>query len=139
MVVGRQIRHPVASPDVKRIAFTAFDRVWVKDLAGGAPRRVTDADVGEYHAVWSADGLWLAFVTWDDSTGGYIVKARAEGAGAPQRLTSVPALYYNLAWSPDGQRIVATRAAARELKRAPDVFFGPLGGEFVWVPAAGAR
>jgi len=137
MVVGRQIRHPVASPDGKRIAFTAFDRVWVKDLAGGAPRRVTDADVGEYHAVWSPDGAWLAFVTWDDSTGGHILKVRADGAGVPQRLTSVPALYYNLAWSPDGQRVVATRGAARELKRAPDVFFGPLGGEFVWVPAAG--
>ncbi|MBI2403237.1 MAG: PD40 domain-containing protein [Gemmatimonadetes bacterium] len=137
MVLARQVRHPVASPDGKRVAFTAFDRLWVKDLAGGAARRVTDGDVGEYHAVWSPDGVWLAFVTWDDSAGGHIVKVRADGAGAPQRLTSVPALYYNLAWSPEGQRIVATRGAARDLKRAPDVFFGPLGGEFVWVPAAG--
>ncbi|MBI4419824.1 MAG: PD40 domain-containing protein, partial [Gemmatimonadetes bacterium] len=137
MVAARQIRHPVPSPDGKRVAFTAFDRLWVKDLAGGPARRVTDADIGEYHAVWSPDGLWLAFVTWDDSTGGHIVKVRADGSGAPQRLTTIPALYYNLAWSPDGQRIVATRGAARDLKRAPDVFFGPLGGEFVWVPAAG--
>ena len=139
MVLARQIRHPVPSPDGRRIAFTAFDRLWVKDLAGGPARRVTTADVGEYHAVWSADGLWLAFVTWDDSAGGHIMKARVDGsgAGAPQRLTSVPALYYNLAWSPDGQRIVATRGAARDLKRAPDTFFGPLGGEFVWIPAAG--
>jgi len=127
----------VASPDGKRIVFTAFDRAWIKDLAGGEARRLTNAEVGEYHAVWSPDGVWVAYVTWDDSTGGHIVKQRADGGGAPQRLTSVPALYYNLAWSPDGQRIVATRGAARELKRAPDVFFGPLGGEFVWVPAAG--
>jgi imidazolonepropionase-like amidohydrolase/Tol biopolymer transport system component len=137
MVVARQVRHPVASPDGKRVVFTAFDRLWIKDLAGGEARRLTNADIGEYHAIWSPDGLWVAFVTWDDSTGGHILKVRADGAGAPQRLTSVPALYYNLAWSPDGQRIVATRAAARELKRAPDVFFGPQGGEFVWVPAAG--
>lgn len=137
MVIARQIRNPVASPDGKRIAFTAFDRLWVRDLAGGAPRRVTSGEVGEYHPVWSPDGLWLAFVTWDDSAGGQIVKVRADGTGQPQQLTSVPALYYNLAWSPDGQRIVATRGAARDLKRAPDVFFGPLGGEFVWVPATG--
>lgn len=137
MVTARQIRSPVASPDGKRVAFTAFDRLWVKDLAAGAARRVTDADVGEYHPVWSPDGLWIAFVTWDDSAGGHIMKARADGSGRPTRLTSVPALYYNLAWSPDAQRIVASRGAARELKRAPDVFFGPLGGQFVWVPAAG--
>lgn len=137
MVTARQIRHPVASPDGKRIAFTAFDRVWVKDLTGGEARRLTDAEVGEYHPVWSPDGAWIAFVTWDDSAGGHIMKARADGRERPQRLTTVPALYYNLAWSPDGQRIIASRGAARDLKRAPDVFFGPLGGEFVWVPATG--
>ncbi len=137
MVTARQIRHPVASPDGRRVAFTAFDRLWIRDPGTGASRRVTTADVGEYHPVWSPDGLWVAFVTWDDSAGGRIVKARADGTGQPVLLTTVPALYYNIAWSPDGQRIVATRAAARELKRAPDTFFGPLGGEFVWVPAAG--
>ncbi|MBI3981517.1 MAG: PD40 domain-containing protein [Gemmatimonadetes bacterium] len=139
MVTARQIRSPVASPDGKRVMFTAFDRLWIKDLSGGEARRLTNADAGEYHAVWSPDGAWVAFVTWDDSVGGHIMKARADGSGAPQRLTSVPALYYNPAWSPDGQRVVATRGAARELKRAPDFFFGVLGGEFVWVPAAGGE
>jgi Tol biopolymer transport system component len=139
MVTAHQIRNPVPSPDGSRIAFTAFDRLWVMALADSVPRRLTDADVGEYHPVWSPDGVWLAYVTWADSGGGYIMKVRASGGGSapPLRLTSVPALYYNLAWSPDGQRIVASRGAARELKSAPDVFFGPLGGEFVWVPAAG--
>ena len=138
-VTARQIRHPVTSPDGKRMAFTAFDRLWVKDLATGATRRVSDADVGEFHPTWSPDGAWLAFVTWDDQDGGHIVKARGDGTGRPQQLTTVPALYYSPAWSPDGRRVVASRGAARELKRAPDVFFGPLGGEFVWVPAAGGE
>ncbi len=137
MVTARQIRHPVASPDGRRIVFTAFDRVWVKDMPDGEARRLTSEDVGEYHAVWSPDGEWVAFVTWDDSVGGHIVRARVDGSGQAQPLTNAAALYYNLAWSPDGQRIVATRGAARELKKAPDIFFGPLGGEFVWVPAAG--
>ena len=137
MVTARQIRSPVTSPDGKRIIFTAFDRLWVGDLATGTSRRVSQADVGEFHPVWSPDGAWVAYVTWDDSVGGHIMKARSDGVGAIQQLTRVPALYYNLAWSPDGQRLVATRGAARDLKRAPDVFFGPQGGEFVWVPAAG--
>lgn len=139
MVTARQIRHPVVSPDGKKVVFTAFDRLWIKELPDGEARRLTDAEVGEYHPTWSPDGLWVAFVTWDDSAGGHIMKVRADRPGAPVRLTSVPALYYNPAWSPDGQRIVASRGAARDLKRAPDVFFGPLGGEFVWVPAAGGE
>jgi Tol biopolymer transport system component len=136
-VTARQIRHPVPSPDGSRMVFTAFDRLWVQDLPDGEPRRVTDADVGEYHAVWSPDSRSVTWSTWDDSNGGHIWRAAADGSGQPQQLTSVAALYYNLAWSPDGDRIVATRAAARQLKKAPDIFFGPLGGEFVWVPATG--
>ncbi|HXF95088.1 MAG TPA: hypothetical protein VNI61_03185, partial [Gemmatimonadales bacterium] len=138
-VTARQIRHPVPSPDGRRIAFTAFDRLWVQDLPHGTPRRLTNAETGEFHPVWSPDGVWVAFATWDDAVGGHLVKARADGRGQVQQLTRVAALYYNLAWSPDGERIVATRAAARQLKRAPDAFFGPVGGEFVWVPAAGGE
>jgi Tol biopolymer transport system component len=136
-VTSHQIRNPVVSSDGGQIAFSAFDRVWVKSISDDDARRLTEADVGEYHPAWSPDGDWVAFVTWDDSAGGHIVKARVDGSVEPQRLTNAAALYYNVAWSPDGQRIVATRGAARELKKAPDIFFGPLGGEFVWVPAAG--
>ncbi|HEY8469907.1 MAG TPA: hypothetical protein VIL18_09700, partial [Longimicrobiales bacterium] len=39
-VVARQIRNPVPSPDGRWIAFTAFDRLWVKQLPDGEPRRV---------------------------------------------------------------------------------------------------
>jgi hypothetical protein len=137
MVTARQIRGPVASPDGRQLAFTAFDRLWVRPLPEGDARRLTSAEVGEYHPVWSPDGQWVAYVTWNDSAGGHIMKARADGRTPPQQLTRAAALYYNLAWSPDGQRIVASRGAARDLKKAPDIFFGPIGGEFVWVPAAG--
>ena len=136
-VTAHQIRSPVLSPDGRRLAFTAFDRLWIKDMPDGTPRRVSTADVGEYHPAWSPDGRSLAFVTWDDSAGGQIMRAPADGRGPVQQVTRVPALYYNLAWSPDGTRIVATRGAARDLKEAFNTFNGPLGGEFVWVPATG--
>ena len=137
MVTASQIRSPVASPADDRIVFTAFDRLWTKELPDGEARRLTAADVGEFHPQWSPDGQWVVYVTWDDSEGGHIMKAPAAG-GEPVRLTGTAALYYNVAWSPDGERIVASRGAARELKEASGIFFGPLGGEFVWVPASGA-
>ena len=134
-VTAGQIRNPVAAPDGRWIAFTAFDRIWVKELPDGPARRLTSAEVGEFHPQWSPDGRRLAFVTWDDAVGGHIMKVRADGSAAPVPLT--PALYTNVAWTPDGQRVVATRGAARELREVAGIFGGPLGGEFVWVPAAG--
>ena len=136
VVTARQIRSPVVSPDGKSVVFTAFDRLWIKPLPDGTPKRLTTAEAGEYHPTWSPDGRFVAYVTWDDASGGQIMKVPTVG-GAPVPLTRVAALYSNLAWSPDGRRIVATRSAARELKEAAGTFFGGLGGEFVWVPAEG--
>lgn len=136
MVTARQIRNPVVSPDGRRLAFTAVDRLWLMDLPDGTPRRVTTADVGEYHPVWSPDGRSVAWVSWDDARGGHIMRSTADGRSRPVQLTRTAALYYNLAWSPDGARLVATRASARDLQEAAGF---ALGATFVWVPAAGGE
>ena len=136
----RQIRSPVPSPDGKRIVFTALDRLYLKELPNGAPRRLDMSELGQYHPTWSPDGKSVAYVTWADAAGGQIMKVMVDGKGAaarPVALTRTAALYYNLAWSPSGTRIVATRGAARDLKEAQGFFGGPLGAEFVWVPASG--
>jgi hypothetical protein len=131
----KQIRDAVPSPDGRRVVFTALDRLYVADLPDGAPRRLTNQDVGEYFPVWSPDGAAIAYVTWDDRDG-HIMRAGA-GGGTPTRLTRVSGYYRQLAWSPDGRRIVAIRSAARELKEAVDPFVFGLGSEFVWIPAQG--
>lgn len=133
----KQIRDAVPSPDGKRVAFTALDRIYVADLPSGAPRRLTNQTSGEYMPTWSPDGQYIAFVSWDDNQG-HIMRARSTGGAAAQRLTRVSAYYQQPAWSPDGRRIVAIRAAERDLKEAIDPFvFDGLGAEFVWIPAAG--
>jgi Tol biopolymer transport system component/imidazolonepropionase-like amidohydrolase len=131
----RQIRDAVPSPDGKRVAFTALDHLYVADLAGGAPRRLTDSDAGEYYPTWSPDGSEVAYVTWTDA-GGHIMKVSASG-GTPVQLTREAAYYSTTVWAPQGGRIVATRSAARNVEEAVDPFFPGMGEEFVWVPADG--
>ena len=132
----KQIRDAVPSPDGKRVAFTALDRLYVADLPSGVPHRVTTQETGEYGPTWSPDGLSLAYVAWNDSIG-HIMKVSAAG-GAPVRLTRVSAYYQQVAWAPDGKRIVAIRASDRDLREAVNPFIGDgLAAEFVWVPATG--
>jgi Tol biopolymer transport system component len=139
---AHQIRDAVPSPDGKRLAFTSLDKVYVMDYPGGTPRRLSDLTVNEHYPAWSPDGKSVAWVTWDDKTGGHLYKARvdadpkAKAAPKAQRLTKVAALYSEIAWSSDGRRIVADRGAARDMQEAIG-FFEQLGSQFVWVGADG--
>jgi Tol biopolymer transport system component len=141
-VKARLIQTPSQSPDGKRLVFSALARVYVKDLPGGKPRRITNGEAGEYHPIWSPDGEWIAYVTWSSVTGGDIWKARADGKSAPQKLTQVSAYYKDLAWSPDGSRIVALKADTKVQRLNPRSlpltdYDTPSGQEIVWIPAGG--
>jgi len=91
-VLVKQIRDASPSPDGKRLAFTALDKLYVMDLPAGPPRRLTTDSVHEQVPAWSPDGQWIAYVTWTDQ-GGYIQKIRPDGRGKVQRLTPEPAFY----------------------------------------------
>ncbi|MEP6729028.1 MAG: amidohydrolase family protein [bacterium] len=150
----RQIRNAIPSPDGKRLAFTALDKLWLLDLAacptsstGGAPsaackpkRLTSSTDVGEFSAAWSPDSRYVAYVTWNEQTGGDIYRARTDGSGKPERLSTQSAFYDKLAYAPDGKRLVVGRGP-REQRRDRDELDGPsadaAGVELVWLPATG--
>lgn len=119
---------PAWSPDGHRVAFLS-DRgekrqVWVLDMRGGDPEKLTGAEEGVSAFAWSPDGAAIAFVAAEgpDSTR----KARKEregdvergddhgaahlwiqpvGAARAKRLTQGTWAVGEFAWSPDGSRI----------------------------------
>src|SRR5262249_6594620 len=92
-----QIRDAVPSPDEKRSAFVAMDRVYVMDYPAGTPKRLTDLDANEAEPAWSPDGRWVSFVTWTRD-GGHVYKVASSG-GKPVQLLAANAMYSQPAWS----------------------------------------
>ena len=138
MLTAKQVRDIAPSPDGSKLAFSALDRLYVMDMPNGTPQRVTTANIGEFGPAWSPDGKSIAYTTWNDATGGEVMRATLDARkGWSTRALSASGLYTDLAWSPTGDRIVAVRAAARELQEAGAAFQGPAASEFVWFPAAG--
>ncbi len=131
-----QIRDIAPSPDGRRMAFTALDRLYVMDLPNGTPKRLTTSDAVEAQPTWSPDGAWIAYVTWQRE-GGSVYKVRASGASAPVQIATESATYQHPAWSPDGSRIVVVRGP-NEPRRIDD---GPVADgvaiDLVSIPAIG--
>ncbi len=135
------IRDPQLSSNNRRVVFTALDRLYVMDLPNGTPRRLTQSEVGEYHPVWSPDGRWIAYVTWDDLNGGAVYRMRTDGRGAPERLTRQGGYYSRVNYDRSGKRLLVWRSVQPpEPRRAYSQWFvSPAESEpsLVWLPATG--
>ncbi|HEU5218677.1 MAG TPA: amidohydrolase, partial [Gemmatimonadales bacterium] len=137
--VIKQIRDAVASPDGKRLAFVALDRLYLMDWPAGTPRRVTTAETGEYEPAWSPDGQWIVYATWSNELGGQLYKARGDGTGRPVKLTTTSALWQQPVFSPGGSRIVAVRGPARAFRESLGAGAGGGAQDLVWIPAVGGE
>jgi Tol biopolymer transport system component len=136
----RQIRDVAPSPDNKRLAFVALDRLWIMDLPNGTPRRLVPTEnVGEFQPTWSPDGQYVAYVTWNDIDGGSVSRVSVNG-GTPERLSTKAAYYEKPAYSLDGQRIVVGRGPRNMRKDLEELERPPaqaVGVELVWLPGSG--
>jgi Tol biopolymer transport system component/imidazolonepropionase-like amidohydrolase len=134
-VRARAIRWPVLSPDGRTLVFSALGSLWEMPWPDGSPSRITDAASLEYAPAFSPDGRWLAYVTWDDSTGGHLWKIPATGGRRrPVRLTQVSNQYANPSFSPDGSRIAFIRGSGsagrgEALSGEPFLFVSVVGAE----------
>lgn len=132
----KQIRDVVVSPNGKRLAFTALNKLYVMDLPAGSPQSLTSDAHVESMPAWSADGNWIAYVSWEGEAGN-IYKVRSNGNGQPQKISNEAAYYQTPVWSPKEDRIVAIKAPASAFRNSPRQRAFSRKNEIVWFPANG--
>jgi eukaryotic-like serine/threonine-protein kinase len=99
------------SPDGTRLALAASEGgradIWIADLAGGSPRRLTADSTVNAAPLWSPDGRTI--VVRSDREGGGLFLLAADGTGAAERLTSAQdALHTPHGFAPDGRTVLFT-------------------------------
>ncbi|HET6582787.1 MAG TPA: amidohydrolase family protein [Nannocystaceae bacterium] len=101
----KMLRWVQVAPDGKSVVYQALGHLWIRDLPGGKPRRLTrDAEL-EFYPSFSRDGRSIVYVAWDDDDLASIrVVARTGGRG--RTITREPGHYLEPAFSPDGKTIV---------------------------------
>ena len=136
-VRARIIQHPEQSADGRKLVFSALTRLYVADLPGGEPRRLTASEDPEFEPTWSPDGRWIAYVTWSAAGGGHVWKVRP--GSKPQRLTSVPAFYSDPVFARDGRSIYALRSNNHERMQLQEEVTPWRDSEVVRIPAEGGE
>lgn len=131
-----QIRDAVPSPDGKKLAFTALNRLYVMDFPNGTPKRLTTNNFTEAHPAWSPDGKQLVFTTWKNG-GGHLYKVSIDGKGRPVQLTKEPGAYTFPAWSYQSNRIAFHRGTAQNFDNVLGMFSGNVMEDLVWVDSNG--
>jgi tricorn protease len=110
----------------KNIAFVYAEDLWVADLDGKNPRRLT-TDIGvESHPVFSPDGETIAFsAQYEGNTDVYTIPVRG---GSPTRLTWHPGVDTVRGFTPDGKKVLFSSPRNVYSNRHQQLFTVPLTG-----------
>lgn len=160
----RMLRGVEVSPSGKQVAYQALGYIYVKDLPGGVPKRLTSqTDHFEFFPSYSRDSKSIVFTTWNDQKLGDVriasanvepnVEKTAEikedpanGAeSAGKSITSKPGHYLNPIFSPDGKTIVFEKRGGGHIRtplwsREPGVYrVGVSGGASELISKSGGQ
>jgi imidazolonepropionase-like amidohydrolase/Tol biopolymer transport system component len=106
----RQLRWVNVSPDGRRVVYSALGQLYVKDLPGGMPRRLTrQTGHFEFFPSFSRDGRELVFVTWSDDKLGSVRRLDL-ASGRETLITQAPGKYLSPAFSPDGRSVAYVKS-----------------------------
>ncbi len=96
-----------ASPDGKRVVFSARGEIFTAPSKEGYTRNLTNSPgVHDRDAIWSPDGKYIAYIS--DNTGEFeIYIQEQDGSKQPIQLTFNSDTYlYDMYWSPDSKKIM---------------------------------
>jgi Tol biopolymer transport system component len=116
------VQHPRLSPDGHRLALIADTDLWVYDLSGRPPIRLT-RDGSHFAPVWTPDGRSLIFETASPAP---LLSIAADGSSAPIRVSPVEH-YHPHGVTADGRNILAV-AVDGGGSGGSDIVTIPLGG-----------
>ncbi len=112
----KMIRWASVSPSGDRVVYQALGKLYIKNLPGGEPKRLTREDSAyEFYPVWSPDGRRIAYTTWHDEDFGRVMLANAD-TGATRAIVDTPGHYVETTFSPDGETIAYRKAAGGYLR-----------------------
>ena len=110
------------------IAFIYAEDLWVANLDGSQPQRLTVDEGIESNPMFSPDGKLIAFsAQYDGNTDVFIVPV--EG-GVPVRLTWHPGVDNAKGFTPDGKSVLFTSQRAVFTNRYAQLFTVPVNGSF---------
>ena len=102
----KMLRWVAVSPSGNQVVYQALGHLYIRDLPGGTPRRLTrQNDHFEFYPAWSRDGKSIVYTTWNDQDYGTI-RIAPSGGGEGRVITDKPGHYIEPAFSPDGAKIV---------------------------------
>lgn len=109
------VNTPSVSPDGQQLAFNFQGDIWVSQLNGENPRRLTVHEAYDTNPIWSHDGKSIAFES--DRYGNSDIYVISSKGGIPKRITFHSAPDYLTDYSKSGTLIFSTRRNFVQVER----------------------
>ena len=135
-VVSNQIRNPKVSPDGTKIAYSSFQKIYIKQLPNGEPTRLSDLNYTENMPVWSPNGKDIVFTTWDEKEGGAIYKTSLKSRNKTTKITQENGVYSYPTWNNDGSKIVFIKSSENDFIEYGN---GGVDSQIMWVSSNGGN
>jgi hypothetical protein len=111
--------HPRLSPDGRRLALVVAGDVWVYDLGGRPPIKLT-SDGGHFVPFWALDGQRIIYET----TPSRLLSVPADGSAGQPTPVSPEGHFHPHGWSLDGRDLIVVRTDGSPT--APDIYRLPI-------------